>query len=297
MALDTERPLDVRVQAAAAASPRLPAIEPPLFAFLLSGLDKQRPPLVRLAAAEAVAGARLTRDQLAALTDTVRDASVLEMPKLVRAFEQSSDAAIGQSLVMAIGESAGLRGLRRESLVTLLDSYPEAVRQQAAPLLEQLNVNREKQTARLAELNDVLAGGDFQRGRDLFFANKKAICATCHAVQGEGGKIGPDLTRIGAVRAPHDLLEAIIFPSASFARGYEPITLATVDGQVLSGIIVRESSDAVYLFNNARVEIRVPRSSIESLEQSAVSIMPEGMDAQLSRQELADLIAFLQSLK
>jgi putative heme-binding domain-containing protein len=92
-------------------------------------------------------------------------------------------------------------------------------------------------------------------------------------------------------------LEAIVFPSASFARGYEPITLVTDNGQVLSGIIGRESSDAIYLFNNARVEIRVPRSAIESLEQGSVSIMPEGMDAQLSRQELADLIAFLQSLK
>ena len=297
VALDAERPLDVRVQAVSAAAPRLAGIEPPLFAFLLSSLDKQRPPLVRLEAAEAVGGARLTGEQLTALAGAVRDAGVLEMPKLVRAFEQSSDAAIGQALVTAIGGSEGLRGLQRESLALLIDSYPTAVREQAAGLLEQLTVNREKQKARLAELDSVLTGGDIQRGRDLFFANKKAICATCHAVQGEGGKYGPDLTRIGAVRAPSDLLEAIVFPSASFARGYEPITLATDDGQVLSGIIGRESSDAIYLFNNARVEIRVPRSSIESLEQGTVSIMPEGMDAQLSRQELADLIAFLQSLK
>ena len=158
-------------------------------------------------------------------------------------------------------------------------------------------MNTQKQQARLAELQDVLAGGEIQRGRDLFFGNKKAICATCHAVQGQGGKFGPDLTKIGAIRSPRDLLEAIVFPSASFARGYEPFTVATDEGQVISGIIARETADAIYLFNNSRVEVRVSRSSIESLSQSAVSIMPEGMDVQLGPQELADLIAFLGSLR
>jgi putative heme-binding domain-containing protein len=163
--------------------------------------------------------------------------------------------------------------------------------------LKQLTVNSDKQKARLTELESVLAGGDIQRGRELFFANKKAICATCHAVQGQGGKIGPDLTKIGAIRAPADLLEAIVFPSASFARGYEPYAVATIDGRVLAGIIGRETAEAIHMFDNARVEVRVARSTIESLERTAVSIMPEGMDAQLSRQELADLIAFLQSLR
>jgi putative heme-binding domain-containing protein len=227
-----------------------------------------------------------SREQLTTLAGAVR-CGRLEIPKLVRAFEQSSDAAVGQSLRPSTAPGA-------PSLTRLPGSGGRCIprRSGKCSLLEQLTVNREKQKARLVELDPVLTGGDIQRGRDLFFANKKAICATCHAVQGEGGKIGPDLTRIGAVRASADLLEAIVFPSASFARGYEPITLATDNGQVLSGIIGRESSDAIYLFNNARAEIRVPRSSIESLEQSTVSIMPEGMDAQLSGQELADLIAF-----
>lgn len=88
-----------------------------------------------------------------------------------------------------------------------------------------------------------------------------------------------------------------MLPSASFARGYEPFTVAADDGQVISGIIVRETADAIYLVNNTRVEVRVPRTAIESLTQSTVSIMPEGMDQQLSHQELSDLIAFLQSLR
>ncbi len=296
IALDTKWPVDLRVQAAATAAPHLAAIEPPLFAFLLTSLDSQNAPLVRLDAAEALGRAHLDGAQLKHLCAAVAGGQCSRVP-LLRAFEQSHDTEVGDELVAALGRSAGLKSLQAESLAMLLQGFAEPVRKKAAPLFEQLNVNREKQMARLAELQDVLAGGDIQRGRELFFGNKKAICATCHAVQQEGGKIGPDLSKIGAIRAPRDLLEAIVFPSASFARGYEPFTVATDDGQVLSGIIGRETADAIYVFNSSRVEVRVPRSTIESLQQSNVSIMPEGMDAQLTRQELADLITFLQSLR
>jgi putative heme-binding domain-containing protein len=171
------------------------------------------------------------------------------------------------------------------------------VRDEAAPLFERLRVDAAAQKARLAELHDVLSGGDVQRGRDLFFANEKAICATCHSVQGKGGKIGPDLSKIGAIRTPADLLEAIVVPSASFARGYEPFNVVTDDGQVVSGIIAREAADALYLVGNNRLEVRVPRSAVETIAQGHVSIMPEGMERQLSRQELSDLIEFLHSLR
>jgi putative heme-binding domain-containing protein len=235
--------------------------------------------------------------QLKTLCGAVAAGGVLEVPKLLRAFEQSRDERVGEELVAALARSAGLKSLQAEGLLAALEPYSEAVRRKAEPLLQQLSVNTQKRQARLAELQDVLAGGEIQHGRDLFFGNKKAICATCHAVQGQGGKFGPDLTKIGAIRTARDLLEAIVFPSVSFARGYESFTVATDDGQVISGIIARETADAIYLFNSARVEVRVARSSIESLAQSNVSIMPEGMDVQLGRQELADLIAFLQSLR
>jgi putative heme-binding domain-containing protein len=297
VAMDSGRPIDVRVQSAAAVAPRLGGLEPGLFGFLLSGLDKEQSPLVRLDAAEALGKAHLDGGQLKALCGAVAAGGVLEVPKLLQAFEQSKDAQVGEELVAALSRSAGLKSLQVESLSAALEPYGEAVRQKAEPLLQQLGASTQKQQARLAELQDVLSGGDIQRGRDLFFGNKKAICATCHAVQGQGGKFGPDLTKIGAIRAPRDVLEAIVFPSASFARGYEPFTAATNDGQVISGIISRETADAIYLFNNSRVEVRVPRSSIESLTQSNVSIMPEGMDVQLGRQDLADLIAFLESLR
>lgn len=297
ISLSSQQPLEVRTQAAAAAAARLPRVEPGLFDFLRATLDAQHPPLVRLDAADALAKAKLDATQLRLLAKTLASAGVLEVPKLLPAFEQSTDPAVGQALLAALAGSPGLKSIPHDTLAALVEGYPEAVRQQAQPLLKQLTIDRAQQTARLVELSGSLSSGDIQRGRELFFANKKAICATCHAVQGQGGKIGPDLSRIGAIRAPRDLLEAVVFPSASFARGYEPFTLVTDEGRVTSGIIARETAEAIYLIDNARAEVRVPRSAIETLEQGRVSIMPEGMDTQLSRQDLADLIAFLQSLQ
>jgi putative heme-binding domain-containing protein len=297
IAIGNRLPLEARVQAAAAATARLPRVDSALFDFLLLALDAQNPPLVRMDAADAVAKATLDRDQLKSLARVLARAGVLEVPRLLPAFEQSADAAVGQALLTALAGSPGLKGIAHDTLAALVEGYPEPVRQQAQPVLQWLTIDRAQQTARLAELSGALATGDIQRGRELFFANQKAICATCHAVQGQGGKIGPDLSRIGAIRTARDLLEAVVFPSASFARGYEPVTLVTNDGRVTSGIIARETAESIYVVDNARAEVAIPRGSIETLEQGRVSIMPEGMDTQLSRQDLADLIAFLQSLQ
>jgi putative heme-binding domain-containing protein len=297
VALAADRPPELRAQAAAAVTGRLAAIEPELFDFLCASLAENNPPLVRLDAAEALGKAHLDRGQLLALCETLAQCGALEVPKLLAAFEQSDEEEVGRALVAALQGSPGLRSVSSGALVAALAAYPESVQKVAEPLAAQLAVDLEKGRARLAELSEVLSGGEVQRGRDLFFGNQKAICATCHAVQGQGGKIGPDLSQVGAIRTPADLLEAIVLPSASFARGYEPFTVVTTDGRVESGVIVRETAEAIHLYDTKRVEVRVPRAAIETLEQSSVSIMPLGMDEQLSRQELADLLAFLQSLR
>src|SRR6185295_19129782 len=118
-----------------------------------------------------------------------------------------------------------------------------------------------------------------------------------HAVQAQGGRVGPDLSKIAGIRTGRDLLESVVFPSASFARGYEPYLIRTKDGAILDGLIARETADAIYLFTADRTEKRVARASIDVLQQGRTSIMPQGLDAALARDELRDLLAFLRSLK
>jgi putative heme-binding domain-containing protein len=112
-----------------------------------------------------------------------------------------------------------------------------------------------------------------------------------------GGKIGPDLSKIGAIRTPRDLLESIVFPSASIVRGYETVTVITKSGRTHSGILGRETTAAVTLTATDRSESRISRSDIDEITPGRVSIMPQGLDTQLTRRELSDLIAFLAGLK
>jgi putative heme-binding domain-containing protein len=92
-----------------------------------------------------------------------------------------------------------------------------------------------------------------------------------------------------------DLLESIVYPSSSIARGFEPFVLETRDGKAYAGTLAGESADAIRLKTPA--EIVIPRSQIKVFRPDRVSIMPQGLDAQLSRQELSDLLAFLQACK
>jgi putative heme-binding domain-containing protein len=293
---DRTRGRDLRVEALDAVAPRLPGVKAPLFEFLVAQLESQEPPLRRLAAARALGRAPLDNGQLLALTRVVGNAGALSLPHLLPAYVKCRDERVGLALVDALDRSPGLLSLTPAALQRTLSGLPELVRHRAEPLARKLELPEEEKASRLAELANLVGRGDELRGRDVFFGTHVA-CSTCHTVRGEGGHVGPDLSKIGAARTGRDLLEAIVFPSASFARGYEPYVVATDDGHVHSGVIRFETGDSIVLATPDRLELAIPRGSIETIEPSRVSIMPRGLEANLSDTELADLVAFLQSLK
>jgi putative membrane-bound dehydrogenase-like protein len=296
LARDESRSIELRSEALAASSARLGKLESGLFLFLLSCLEKDKAPLTRVTAAEAIGRAPLDDGQLDALTGALTDLGPLEMPRLIGVFERSKKEAIGRKLIAALTKSRGTPSLSGETLRKVLRPYPESIRSQAEPILKTLEVDTAAMKAKLDELAPVLAGGEAGRGRGVFFG-KKAGCTACHTIQGTGGKVGPDLSKIGAIRSGRDLLEAIVFPSATFARGFEPFLLRTKDGAIYDGLIVRETAEAIVMFTSERVEKRIPRGSIDEIRPGKVSVMPQGLDAQLSRDEFRDLISFLLSLK
>ena len=112
-----------------------------------------------------------------------------------------------------------------------------------------------------------------------------------------GGNAGPDLTRIGRIRSDRDMLEAILYPSASFVRSYEPYQVVTVDGQIHVGILREDNALEVVLTNTERKNVRIARSEIDEMQRAQVSIMPAGLDKQLSKQQMADLLEFLRSTR
>ncbi len=287
---------EARVDALGAVSGRLPKLESGLFRFLVDQLSDQRPPLLRLSAAEALGRAALEDGQLNTLSGRLNALGALELPRLIGAYARSGNGAVGKKLVASLEASPGAASLSPEGLRAALAKQPDDVRAAAAPLLKNLSADLETQKAKLADLKDVLSGGDAKRGRDVFLG-RKAGCTACHTVAGQGGKVGPDLSKIGSIRAIPDLLEAVVFPSATFARGFEPFAVRTKDGGVVDGLIVRETAEAIVVFTADRTEKRIPRTSVDAVKESKISIMPQGLDTQLSREELRDLLAYLGALK
>ena len=113
----------------------------------------------------------------------------------------------------------------------------------------------------------------------------------------QGGWVGPDLTKVGAIRAGRDLLESLVAPSASFAQGYEAYLVSLKNGDVLSGVKVRQSDETFVLREASGQEVRLQPGQIERVQRSDVSIMPDGLLAALNPEEIRDLLAYLQSLK
>jgi putative heme-binding domain-containing protein len=289
-------PAEVRLDVLAAVPGGLPAVSQPLFDFLHEQASGDRPATTRVLAADVLARAALTREQLLVLCDVVRAAGPLEMERLLEAFGQSGDESIGLALLAALKASPARVGLRVAALKPRLTKFGPPVQRQAEELYAALNAGEAQQRAKLETMLGSLTGGDVRRGQQVFYS-PKAACSTCHAVGYLGGKLGPDLTKIGAVRADRDLLESIVFPSASFVRSYEPVAVTTKGGKSYNGLIRSDTPDAIVLATGADQEVRIPQTDVEEVQPSTVSVMPSGLDQQLSQQELADLIAFLKACK
>jgi putative heme-binding domain-containing protein len=170
------------------------------------------------------------------------------------------------------------------------------VQQQAHELIAQLDADNANQAAHLDELLPALKDGDIRRGQAIF-NSQKAACFSCHSLGYMGGKVGPDLTSIGQVRTERDLLESIVYPSASFVRSYEPYFVSTKSGDSYIGVLKKDAPDEVILATGPGTEARINREDMVEMRPGTISIMPAGLEQQLSKQELADLVAFLKSTK
>jgi len=296
VARDTARPLDTRVDAVAAMQDPSAATQPAVFDLLKSALEPSQSIAVRSTAAALLERSTLDRAQLLSLASSLETAGPLELPRLLRAYASGTDEAVGVAMIGALKQSKVKSSIGGEVLRPLLSKYPESVRKEADALLESLTVDTANQIRRLETLLPTLQGGNITRGQ-VVFNSTKATCYSCHAIGYMGGRIGPDLTRIGQVRSERDLLEAILYPSASFARGYEPVVVRTRSGAVHSGVLRNNDLPDEIVLATERDETRIPRRDIVDMQPGTVSLMPQGLVDQLSREELADLLAFLKATR
>ncbi|MFN0195328.1 MAG: PVC-type heme-binding CxxCH protein [Planctomycetaceae bacterium] len=293
---ENSTPDAVKVEALAAVATRSTSVAADQFAFLVGQFREETPPFVQISAARALSDLPLDTAQLKELTNLLDRAGPLALPLLLKAFSHSDLEEVGMSLVTALEKSNVSETLAAEELAGILRKYPAPVQSAAEGLLKKLGGDLAAQREQLAALLPNVAEGNLEHGKEIFFG-KKAACGSCHRVETAGGRVGPDLTKIGGIRKQEDLLEAVVLPSATFAREYRPYVIVTTEGKILIGVISQQSADSVTLRTADLAEIRILRDQIDEIKESPTSIMPKGFDKLLTNQELADLLAYLRTLK
>jgi len=222
-------------------------------------------------------------------------ADALVLTTALQAFAGESDPALGMALAEGLVQNPNAADLMTAAqLDRVLQPFPPDVQARAAGLKARLEQRDAGLMERFLRIEPKLGAGDVGRGRAIFFG-EKAACSTCHAIGAEGGTLGPDLTTIGVVRSGHDLLEAVMYPSASIVPDFQPY-IVEAGNEVLSGIVGRESADTITLKTAAAETRTIARADINAMTPTPVSMMPEGLDAGYSDEEIIDLIAFLRSL-
>jgi putative membrane-bound dehydrogenase-like protein len=288
----TSFPHEVRVAALSIVA-GLNAATAPQFELLIQGLSVEQPVATRSAACDALAKAPLTLAQLEQLCDSIASASPLELNRLVEPYAKLADDSLGMKLLSSLRSASALPSLRIDVLRSSLGKYGPQVQQGIDELESQVNVDAATQRARIETLLPRMAQGDARRGHSVYYSSK-AACSACHRLGYAGGVVGPELTRIGEIRTERDLLESILYPSMSFVRSYEPVQVVTVDGRTINGAIVDETEKEYILATGPDQEVRLARDQVEQIDPSTVSVMPGGLDGQLTPEELADLVAFLK---
>ena len=293
LAGDASADPNVRIRALDAVASVVTELGPALFDLAASQVHPATEVRARAAAARVLSEVPLGRDQLLALAGLLPDAGPMELPQLVAAFGQSSDREVGARFADALAAASGLSNLRADIALAAAAGFAPEIAERVNSLLDGATSGLEDQAAELDALLAALPEGDVVRGQAVFNRSDTA-CLACHSIGYQGGKIGPDLTRIGQIRERRDLLEAIVYPSASFVRSYEPVVAVTGE-ESLNGVVLEETETHVLMALDADNQVRIARAEIEEVRPGTVSVMPSGLSEQLSGDEVADLLAFLEA--
>jgi putative heme-binding domain-containing protein len=139
--------------------------------------------------------------------------------------------------------------------------------------------------------------GNANVGRQLFTKAAGFQCRNCHRVAKQGKSVGPDLDGIAKKNDRRALLESILQPSRKIDPKFRAYLVETVQGRVHTGLLISKSDKEVVLRDAAGKEIRVAADDVEMLIAQPKSLMPELLVKDMTAQQLADLLAFLESLK
>ena len=250
-------------------------------------------PIADLAEAPAVIGARA--EAVSALQELAGEAASPD--QRARAIERllTSTSAAAQ-LAQLVSEKSLPKPIRDEVIVKATSSPVSEVRD----LFERF-LPEEQRTKRLGAVIDpaeILAlGGNVDAGRKIFFEAEGVRCRNCHRIRDTGTPLGPDLSEIGKQNTPAQLLEAMLEPSKKIDSKYLVYVVETEAGRIHTGLLVEKGADAIVLKDEKNELVRIPAGEVALLVAQQKSMMPDLLLRDMTAREVADLTAFLHSLK
>ena len=290
-----KQPAPIRLKALAAS---LPPGKPPgaeAFTLLLDISRSDASPAARVDAARLLSGSNLTDDQFRALAPVLPTTGPVELAEFVKLARRKTDPALGRLWAESLARSPVFGAIEESALRSAFSAYPPEIYEQVLmPAARAAAGAEDAKKRRLEALTLAAARGRPEAGRQVYATS---ACVACHKAGDLGRALGPDLSRIGQIRSPRDLLESILFPSATLARDYETHVVETTGGERLLGMVRGDSATELVLVDPAGEEKRIAHAQIVATSQSPVSLMPPGLEQTFTEQQLLDLVAWLGSLK
>lgn len=284
--LDAKKPVEERLKALES----LASKNDPATAALFQGLLKD--PAVAEAAIKALSSfddpktAPAILDAYPALNADAKRAAVNTL-SFRKAFAKQLMAAVKEKKI----PQSDLTAYTVRQLRNLNDKEIDAWTASVWGVAKTSNEEKQKEIARYKAMmtDEVLKSGNPSAGRAIF----AKICQQCHMLYGEGGKVGPDLT--GSNRQELDyIFSNIIDPSSVIANDYMVTNVYMKDGDVFSGILVKEDEQSVSLQTESAVQV-IQRAEVDQLRKSELSMMPEGLIATMPKEDLVNLVAYLRT--
>jgi putative heme-binding domain-containing protein len=142
----------------------------------------------------------------------------------------------------------------------------------------------------LAELR-----GDVAKGEVVYRTG--GTCIKCHVANGQGTAVGPELSEIGDKLSREAMIESIVYPSAGISHSFESYAVELEDGNIVSGLLVSQTDEAITLKSSEGIERRFARGDVAHFTRQPLSLMPADLHQNLTEAELIDLVEYLLTLK
>ena len=189
------------------------------------------------------------------------------------------------------------------------DNFPATLRITTAAAVTQISdtafKNRVAKYLKLPETADaqplppleelMSARGNLELGEKMF--HEKGTCSKCHVIGAEGKEVGPNLSEIGSNLSRDAMYVSILDPSAAVSHNFETYYAELFDGEVVTGILTSESPDEVTIKTADAVVRKLRRDDIDLIEKQKLSLMPEGLQKNMTADELISLVEYLLTLK